>query len=449
MVRFVLLLLISFPLVTTLSYASTVTATGFYGRSAPNSFVINATISLGIADHDTYASGLALFADRFFIRLPTLVDPDNSSPTVLDFGNFVEGALLTYEATTSDVVNGTNYETTAQLRVTAIDAEIFDSIESGGQIPFDVCVLQKEASGTGLKDSANCQSTIVTFNAIERFDAVCDNPTIGGIGSPFLSLRADLQFPAQPVLVKQPGQCPSGMTNTDFGISSAYVILVNPTLGGNPIPIPANAFTGGASEPDAPDCTIAFLGGLTPGAAPINCVMCDPYTDPDTGDVFETFIDIPALLESQLVKDKVIQVKAVDTDDASVAFSELDTDLVYAVFATYQYGLKTSQCHIGTPGDNKVSFELLGETDTELGGECFVATVAYGSAEHPDLDTLRWFRDDVLMTQKAGRYLVSFYYAYGPQAAKWLKDKPALKTAVRWSLWPVVWGVRLMQWIGV
>ena len=160
-----------------------------------------------------------------------------------------------------------------------------------------------------------------------------------------------------------------------------------------------------------------------------------------------TFIDIPALLASQDVKDGVIQVKKVDASDASVAFTELDRDLVYGVFATYEFGLQTSQCFAGAPGDNKVLFELLGETDTELGSECFVATVAYGSAEHPDLDTLRWFRDGVLMNQKAGRYLVSFYYAYGPGAAKWLEDKPVLKAAVRWSLWPVVESIRLWQWV--
>ncbi len=49
--------------------------------------------------------------------------------------------------------------------------------------------------------------------------------------------------------------------------------------------------------------------------------------------------------------------------------------------------------------------------------ECFVATVAYESSEHPDLDILRSFRDNVLVRHHSGRAFISWYYRKGPGLA--------------------------------
>ena len=52
--------------------------------------------------------------------------------------------------------------------------------------------------------------------------------------------------------------------------------------------------------------------------------------------------------------------------------------------------------------------------------DCFVATVVYGSAVHPDVVALRLFRDEVLTDTRIGRVFIRFYYLMGPIVAEFL-----------------------------
>ena len=72
------------------------------------------------------------------------------------------------------------------------------------------------------------------------------------------------------------------------------------------------------------------------------------------------------------------------------------------------------------------------------GGGCFVATAAYGSPVHPNLDILRDFRDKHLMPSRVGRALVDLYYKYSPSAADFIRKHKVLKVAVRINLLPVI-----------
>ena len=68
------------------------------------------------------------------------------------------------------------------------------------------------------------------------------------------------------------------------------------------------------------------------------------------------------------------------------------------------------------------------------GDRCFIATAAYGSATAPQLDTLREFRDKVLMNNDAGRLFVVTYYHLSPPLADFIADKDALRWVVRVEL---------------
>ncbi|MCK4731711.1 MAG: hypothetical protein KAT65_04555 [Methanophagales archaeon] len=69
--------------------------------------------------------------------------------------------------------------------------------------------------------------------------------------------------------------------------------------------------------------------------------------------------------------------------------------------------------------------------DWTVTSPCFIATAAYGSPLHEDIDVLRAFRDDYLMPNPAGRAFVEIYYAVSPPLANAIKDNAGLRTAVR------------------
>ncbi|MHB2019308.1 MAG: CFI-box-CTERM domain-containing protein, partial [Candidatus Xenobia bacterium] len=75
------------------------------------------------------------------------------------------------------------------------------------------------------------------------------------------------------------------------------------------------------------------------------------------------------------------------------------------------------------------------------GGGCFIATAAYGSYLNPHVNSLRGFRDHVLMRSWLGRCCVATYYRWSPPAAAFIASRPVLRFAVRVMLTPLVAGV--------
>ena len=62
---------------------------------------------------------------------------------------------------------------------------------------------------------------------------------------------------------------------------------------------------------------------------------------------------------------------------------------------------------------------------------CFIATAAYGTPLHDDIDVLRDFRDEYLITNSPGRAFVKAYYTLSPPIAALVRDNEWLGTAVR------------------
>jgi isopenicillin-N N-acyltransferase-like protein len=71
-------------------------------------------------------------------------------------------------------------------------------------------------------------------------------------------------------------------------------------------------------------------------------------------------------------------------------------------------------------------------------GWCFIATVAYGTPMAEEIQILREFRDEYLLTNPLGRALVDFYYKVSPPIAEFITEHPSLKPIVRAMLVPVV-----------
>jgi len=69
---------------------------------------------------------------------------------------------------------------------------------------------------------------------------------------------------------------------------------------------------------------------------------------------------------------------------------------------------------------------------------CFIATAAYGSALEPHVVALRQFRDRYLQHTALGRAFIRFYYRHSPPLAAVIAEHPALRSATRAVLTPVV-----------
>lgn len=83
------------------------------------------------------------------------------------------------------------------------------------------------------------------------------------------------------------------------------------------------------------------------------------------------------------------------------------------------------------------------------GGDCFIATAAWGSALDPHVDALRRFRDRYLLTNAAGRAFVASYYRHSPRLAQLIAGDDNLRALTRGLLTPLVLAVVYPQQLAV
>jgi hypothetical protein len=69
---------------------------------------------------------------------------------------------------------------------------------------------------------------------------------------------------------------------------------------------------------------------------------------------------------------------------------------------------------------------------------CFIATAAYGTPMAEEIQVLREFRDEYLLTSPLGQALVGVYYRVSPPLAEFITEHPSLRPVVRAGLLPAV-----------
>jgi len=69
---------------------------------------------------------------------------------------------------------------------------------------------------------------------------------------------------------------------------------------------------------------------------------------------------------------------------------------------------------------------------------CFIATAAYGTPMAEEIEILREFRDEYLLTSPLGQAFVNLYYKVSPRIAEFITEHPSLKPIVRAGLVPAV-----------
>jgi hypothetical protein len=74
---------------------------------------------------------------------------------------------------------------------------------------------------------------------------------------------------------------------------------------------------------------------------------------------------------------------------------------------------------------------LKNQNNSSDGGGCYIATMAYGDYEHPQVVILRNFRDETLAKSLLGRWFVKTYYHYSPILVEKLKDYHWINKSIR------------------
>lgn len=103
--------------------------------------------------------------------------------------------------------------------------------------------------------------------------------------------------------------------------------------------------------------------------------------------------------------------------------SKLQNDVFYqvAVATMDEYGNPSvlSEVVCEEPGETLDFFEVYRSMGGKAGGDyCFIATAAFGDIDHPTVQILRRFRDQVLLKLPAGGVFVAAYYRVGPTLAR-------------------------------
>jgi len=74
------------------------------------------------------------------------------------------------------------------------------------------------------------------------------------------------------------------------------------------------------------------------------------------------------------------------------------------------------------------------KTTNSGGGGCYIATMAYGNYDHPQVMILRQFRDNVLDKSCFGKWFIKTYYHCSPKLVEKLKNKKGINAIIRKAL---------------
>lgn len=104
---------------------------------------------------------------------------------------------------------------------------------------------------------------------------------------------------------------------------------------------------------------------------------------------------------------------------------------------------RTPYLYSNLPWDLRAEFNK-----QRLAAGCFIATAAMGSHLHPHVQSLRNFRDNILLKSRhkdSFENLLRFYYKFSPSVARAMCRHKSLKLILRYTIvYPIVFGIKMI-----
>jgi hypothetical protein len=141
-----------------------------------------------------------------------------------------------------------------------------------------------------------------------------------------------------------------------------------------------------------------------------------------------TYDNATKLAAILLLKERVNEAWEVTTTIGSMDLRQ-DFRTRYSQNRTSLSNLKTQLAAVNTGGRT-------GGSGGGSGGSsgCYIATMAYGDYDHPQVMILRQFRDEVLDKSAFGKWFIKKYYHYSPRLVERLKNQRTINIIIRKAL---------------
>lgn len=97
---------------------------------------------------------------------------------------------------------------------------------------------------------------------------------------------------------------------------------------------------------------------------------------------------------------------------------------------------------LGVDELGKPIYKGVNQKNKKSKGGCYIATMAYGDYNHPQVMELRRFRDEYLDKTIVGRRFIKFYYKYSPRLVEMLKNKQSINLFIRNILYQFIKAIK-------
>ncbi len=136
-----------------------------------------------------------------------------------------------------------------------------------------------------------------------------------------------------------------------------------------------------------------------------------------------------------------------------ITFSGLDKFYTFA----YSNGADDFDNELSKFDDSINSFKILSEqtedTTIDEGGGCLIATATFGSELAPQVQQLREFRDNTILSTKTGvAFMTGFnqlYYAFSPTIADLERENPVFKESVKLAITPMLTSLSILNYANI